>query len=83
MTTVIGKPSTLALEYCIADASMMMGYSLFWLGNASLDSIEELDYLDGYVMGCLQDLRQKALCMRVTNTCKGLRFFMRSMMINA
>jgi len=59
MTTVIGNPSTLALEYCIADASKMMGYSRLWVGNASLGSIEELVYLDGYVMGCLQDLRRK------------------------
>ncbi len=58
---LIGNKRTLAIEYRVSNPVSMTAQARFWFENQPLGSVEDLVYLDGYVLGCLLDLEHKPL----------------------
>lgn len=61
MTQLIGNKRTLAIEYHVINPVSMTAQARFWFENQPLGSLEDLVYLEGYVLGCLLDLENKPL----------------------
>lgn len=61
MTLTIGDKRTLAIEYSLANPASMTAHARLWCESQQLGSLEDLIYLDGYLLGCLLDMRKKPL----------------------
>jgi hypothetical protein len=59
MPNMIGKKSTVGIEYDISDSKLFTGYARLWFEGNSLGSLSELIYLDGYLAGGLMDIMKK------------------------
>ena len=53
---IIGLKEQFTVEYKIVDHKRLMGYSKIWFGINSLGTIEDLIYIDGYLIKGLQKI---------------------------
>lgn len=56
---LIGNKHSIAIESAMTHMGSALGHACLWFGNEQLGSLEDLIYLDGYLLGCLLDMRKK------------------------
>ncbi|MFJ4453236.1 hypothetical protein ACIP1G_05000 [Pseudomonas sp. NPDC089392] len=59
MIRLIGDKRSMAIEYRVANPASLTAHARLWFEGQQLGSLEDVIYLDGYLLGCLRDLARK------------------------